>query len=102
MIITVTPNPSFDQTMHLDALVPGDVHRASEVTLEAGGKGINVARALALAGVEAAAVFPGGRQDGEHLGSLLDVIYALSPISVPVDRPIRVNTTVVESDGRTT
>jgi len=44
LIVTVTPNPSFDRTLAVDSVQAGEVHRASSVTLEAGGKGINVAR----------------------------------------------------------
>lgn len=102
MIVTVTPNPSFDRTLHLDVLTPGEVHRASSVTLEAGGKGINVARALALAGVQATTIYPGGLADGDHFGSLLAGIENLSVQSVDVRRPMRVNTTVLEAGGQTT
>lgn len=102
MIVTVTPNPSFDRTLHLNVLEPGEVHRASAVTLEAGGKGINVARALAQSGATATTIFPGGLADGDHFGSLLDGIEDLSVQSVDVHRPIRVNTTVLDADGQTT
>ncbi len=51
MIVTVTPNPSIDRTVTLSApLTRGAVHRVSSVTSEPGGKGVNVARALTLAG----------------------------------------------------
>jgi len=102
MIVTVTPNPSFDQTMQLVELTLGEIHRADAVTIEAGGKGINVARALGRAGVEATAVYPGGLADGEHLGSLLADIDGLRVAPVDVQRPIRHNTTVIEADGRST
>ncbi|SFM47633.1 1-phosphofructokinase [Methylobacterium pseudosasicola] len=46
-IITLTLNPAIDQTVILDALVPGTVHRARAVTAHAGGKGVNVACCLA-------------------------------------------------------
>ena len=51
MIVTVTPNPSIDRTVTLTGpLTRGAVHRVSSVTTEPGGKGVNVARALTLAG----------------------------------------------------
>ncbi len=51
MIVTVTPNPSIDRTVTLTApLTRGAVHRVTSVTTEPGGKGVNVARALTLAG----------------------------------------------------
>ncbi|MDH2314031.1 1-phosphofructokinase [Methylobacterium brachiatum] len=46
-IVTLTLNPAIDQTVLLDALVPGAVHRARAVTAHAGGKGVNVACCLA-------------------------------------------------------
>jgi 1-phosphofructokinase len=46
-IVTVTLNPAIDETVTLDHLSPGQVHRASAVTFHAGGKGVNVASCLA-------------------------------------------------------
>jgi len=46
-IFTVTLNPAIDQTITLDALVPGTVHRALTARCDAGGKGVNVAACLA-------------------------------------------------------
>ncbi|KQO51695.1 1-phosphofructokinase [Methylobacterium sp. Leaf85] len=46
-IVTVTLNPAIDQTVTLDALTPGHVHRARAVRSDAGGKGVNVASCLA-------------------------------------------------------
>jgi len=46
-VFTVTLNPAIDQTVMLDRLVPGEVHRARSVRQDAGGKGINAASCLA-------------------------------------------------------
>jgi 1-phosphofructokinase len=46
-VVTVTLNPAIDETIFLDALRPGHVHRASGATTHAGGKGVNVASCLA-------------------------------------------------------
>ncbi|GJE25517.1 1-phosphofructokinase [Methylobacterium organophilum] len=46
-VVTVTLNPAIDQTVTLDALKPGGVHRARAVWADAGGKGVNVACCLA-------------------------------------------------------
>lgn len=46
-IRTVTLNPALDQTIQLDTLVRGQVHRAQAVRLDPGGKGVNVASCLA-------------------------------------------------------
>ena len=64
MIVTVTPNPSIDRTVTLSApLTRGAVHRVTSVTTEPGGKGVNVARALTLAGLDAVAVLPAPAND---------------------------------------
>jgi 1-phosphofructokinase len=54
-ILTLTLNPAIDQTVVLDALVPGSVHRARAVRSHAGGKGVNVACCLADWGLPVAA-----------------------------------------------
>jgi 1-phosphofructokinase/tagatose 6-phosphate kinase len=46
MIITVTPNAALDRSLTVPTLQHGQRHRASDVLTLAGGKGINVARAL--------------------------------------------------------
>lgn len=100
MIITVTPNPSIDRTVTLPGeLVRGAVHRVTSVSSEAGGKGVNVARALTLAGIDAVAVLPAGAHDPmlAELRSLGVAFYA-----VPVAGAVRTNLTVTEPDGTTT
>jgi 1-phosphofructokinase len=48
---TVTLNPAIDQTIQLDVLHRGQVHRAQSVRQDPGGKGVNVASCLADWGV---------------------------------------------------
>ena len=48
--ITVTLNPAIDQTIFVEDLTPGAVHRAKDSHRQAGGKGINVATMLSLYG----------------------------------------------------
>lgn len=54
-IVTLTLNPAIDQTVMLDGLRPGSVHRARAVLRHAGGKGVNVACCLADWGLPVAA-----------------------------------------------
>ena len=49
-----------------------DVHRATRSTLEASGKGVNVSRALARAGLPTCAVLPAGGAAGRYLAELLE------------------------------
>jgi len=100
MIVTVTPNPSIDRTVTLPVkLVRGSVHRVSSVSSEPGGKGVNVARALTLAGLDVVTVLPAGEHD--------PILAALRAINVefhavPVVAAVRTNLTITESDGTTT
>ena len=46
-VVALTLNPAIDETIMLERLHPGHVHRALGVTFHAGGKGVNVASCLA-------------------------------------------------------
>ncbi|MEZ4661260.1 MAG: hexose kinase [Caldilineaceae bacterium] len=60
-ILCVTPNPAVDRTHIIPHLIPGAIHRAYKVVVDAGGKGINVARAVrVLGGTPICAGFLGG------------------------------------------
>ena len=100
MILTVTPNPSLDRTFTVAGLRLGELNRAGIDTVEASGKGVNVARVLHAAGVRTGVVLPAGGLEGVHLGALLDA-EGLGHRIVPTDTPVRTNVTVLEV-GRTT
>ena len=100
MIVTVTPNPSIDRTVTLPgALVRGAVHRVGEVIVEPGGKGVNVARALTLAGLDVIAVLPVGESDPILAG--LRAI-GVEVHAVPIAAAVRTNLAITEPDGTTT
>ena len=64
MITTLTPNPSLDRTVSLPGeLIRGGVNRLTGVTIEPGGKGLNVARVLVGAGQTVTAVLPASTHD---------------------------------------
>lgn len=100
MIVTVTPNPSIDRTVALSApLTRGAVHRVTSATSEPGGKGVNVARALSLAGLDAVAVLPAAESDPMVVAlRTAGVAYR----TVPVGGAVRTNLTITEVDGTTT
>ncbi|MGH2673046.1 MAG: 1-phosphofructokinase family hexose kinase, partial [Actinomycetota bacterium] len=101
MIVTLTPNPSLDQTLEVDALRRGEINRAQAFRLDPGGKGVNVSRALVANGHTSRAVLPLGGTEGERLASLLrDMGIEVVPVSI--DDAIRTNLTVVEPDGTVT
>ena len=100
MIVTVTPNPSIDRTVTLPAeLVRGAVHRVTSVSSEPGGKGVNVARALTLAGLDTVAVLPAGERDPILTGLQAQ---GVAFHAVPVAVGVRTNLTITENDGTTT
>ena len=100
MIITLTANPSVDRTMSLPGPISrGGVCTATSVTDQPGGKGVNVARVLAMSGIDATAVLPADDQDPLVAGLIAVGVHA---VTVPVGRPARVNITITEPDGTTT
>ena len=101
MIITLTANPSVDRTIEVATLRPGTVIRARASRVDAGGKGVNVARALAAHGRKAKAVLPSGGAEGTQLEALL-ADAGLNLLTVRIAGSIRANVTVVEGDGTTT
>jgi 1-phosphofructokinase len=101
MIVTVTPNPSLDRTLHLPLLSPGSVNRATSTMTEPSGKGVNVALALNGVGVEVCAVLPVGGATGDEIVQRLGVL-GLDTIGVPIAGQVRSNVSLVEADGRST
>ena len=101
MIVTLTPNPSIDRAVFIDALHRGEVHRGTGSQLDPGGKGVNVSRALAAQGAVTTAVLPIGGPEGHLLEDLLDTA-GVAHASVPVRGTVRMNISVLEPDGTTT
>jgi len=100
MIVTLTANPSLDRTILLEyPLEPGAVQTAASQREDAGGKGINVARVVAAAGVESTAVLPLAQDDP------FDAV--LRRTGVPARRVVvggraRSNVTITDPAGITT
>lgn len=99
-ILTLTLNPAIDQTVLLDRLVPGEVHRARAVWQDAGGKGINAASCLADWGLSPVAM---GLLGSENAAPF-DALFAGKTI---IDRchrhagTTRVNLKLVDESGTT-
>ena len=66
MILAWSPNPALDITYTLPKLSLGEVHRVTQVDRRAGGKGANVAGALASMGHHPIAVQPLGGPDAPN------------------------------------
>lgn len=70
-ILTVTFHPCIDVNVSVPALVPDVKLPCSNVQRQAGGGGINVARAIRQLGGKATAILMAGGVTGERLGQLL-------------------------------
>jgi 1-phosphofructokinase len=99
-IVTLTANPSIDQTVALPSpLERGAVLRVDHATSQAGGKGVNISRAAVAAGLDTVAVLP-ARPDDPFVREL-----EAAGIACCTSRPagdIRVNLALTEPDGTTT
>jgi 1-phosphofructokinase len=99
-VVTLTANPSLDRTLSLPGrLDRGGVVRLAPSSTEPGGKGVNVARAVAAAGGDVVTVLPAA--DDDPIVAALHRL-ALPLTTVPVPAPVRTNYTLAEPDGTTT
>ncbi|WP_349878130.1 1-phosphofructokinase [Micromonospora sp. HUAS YX12] len=101
MIITLTPNPSVDRTVFIDALPRGSVIRSGRSRSEPSGKGVNVALALRAHGHDVIAVLPVGGSTGTQLGEMLRAA-GVAHHTVPITGEVRSNISLVEPDGTVT
>ena len=101
MIITVTLNPSIDRTIGVEDLRIGAVNRAELIRLDAGGKGVNVSRALQVFGAETHAIMVGAALGGTWFADVLTEV-GVNFTMVMADGVTRSNITLVEADGTVT
>ena len=95
MIVAVTLNPALDITYTVPELKTGTTHRP-QVTAQAGGKGVNVARTLHALGRDTVAVLPLGGFDGEAVRTELEAAGVPHHV-IPVGGATRRTVTVVET-----
>lgn len=100
-VVALGSTPAIDRTYRIDALCPGELQRARQVTEEFSGKSVNVAGALRLGGLRALTVVPVGEPDTARVRSMSRVPEDGLSL-VPVRGRLRTNITVLEPDGRTT
>jgi 1-phosphofructokinase len=99
-VVTLTANPSLDRTLALPGrLERGSVARLGPSSTEPGGKGVNVARAVAAAGCDVTCVLPAA-DDDPIVRALRELGLRLA--TVPVPAAVRTNYTLTEPDGTTT
>jgi 1-phosphofructokinase len=99
-VVTLTANPSLDRTLALPGpLQRGALTRLGVSATEPGGKGVNVSRAVAAAGVDVVSVLPAA--DDDPVVAALRAL-GLPLAGVPIGTPVRTNYTLTEPDGTTT
>jgi 1-phosphofructokinase/tagatose 6-phosphate kinase len=102
MILTVTLNAAIDRTLAVPNFHVGRRHRAVEQTAVAGGKGVNVARALRALGRPVLATGTAGGGTGARVIQLLDD-EGIANDFVRIDEESRMSTAVIDpTDGVTT
>jgi 1-phosphofructokinase family hexose kinase len=100
MIVTVTLNAAIDRTLTVPNFQRGQRHRASAGVTLAGGKGINVARALKSLGVPVVATGLVGGSTGTRIIEDLTTDAILNDF-VHIDGESRTSTAVVDPTGGT-
>jgi len=94
-IVTITVNPALDVAAGVDELVPERKLRCDHPIREAGGGGVNVARAIHSLGGTATACIAAGGATGSQLVSVLDSEGVATRV-VPIQGWTRENVNIVE------
>lgn len=96
MILTVTMNPAYDLTYHVERLEHGVAQRVTTVERHVGGKGVNVARVLVATGIPVMATGFADKEFAREVGAVLpaDFVTALPWV--------RRTVVITEADGTTT
>jgi len=97
MFLTVTLNPALDKTLSVDRNAPQETLRATRVIDLAGGKGVNVARAVHALGGRARALMPLAGHSGAHLADLARA-EGLEVAGVPVAGQSRTAITIQDAE----
>ncbi len=74
MIITLTLNPAIDKTSYIDPLIPGGLNRVKSFETDAGGKGINVSKVVAMLGGHSVATGFVGEENADFFAGELQKI----------------------------
>ena len=100
-IVTVTLNPAIDQTVFVDCLELGAVHRVRESQRQAGGKGVNVATMLALGGVSGVVASGFIGEDNTALFEQHFTAYGIEDAFVRVSGETRTGIKIVDTGANT-
>lgn len=97
-IITLTLNPAFDIHCHIKSFAPYHENLAKITDREAGGKGVNISRALTVNGVENLAFVVLGDENGESFAKRLEAD-RMTYRALTVSGRIRENITIHEDEA---
>jgi 1-phosphofructokinase family hexose kinase len=100
VIHTLGLSPSLDVVYVVDAVTPGAIHRPRSVVRLAGGKSLNVARALARLGRPVRAVAPLAGPLGDLVADLLDPT-GVTLVRLTTTAPTRMCVTVADATAST-
>ena len=95
MIFTVTFNPVLDRTLVVPELRMNDVLKSTKTTIDWGGKGINVSRALKVLGMDSIALGFLGGSTGRQIHSGLESLGIETDITW-IENETRTNTVILE------
>jgi 1-phosphofructokinase family hexose kinase len=95
LILTVTLNPAIDRTVAVPNFRQGNRHRAVESRTVAGGKGVNVARAITLLGRPVIATGLAGGPSGDRVLEVLREESVLTDFT-PIAGATRTNLAVID------
>jgi 6-phosphofructokinase 2 len=94
-IITITMNPSVDESSSVDHVVAGRKLRCKQPTYEPGGGGINVSRVIARLGGETLAYYLVGGPTGQIFQELLDR-QSVKAFPIPIKGLTRMDLMIIE------
>ncbi|MEI6158098.1 MAG: PfkB family carbohydrate kinase, partial [Atribacterota bacterium] len=98
MILVICANPALDRLLVLPKLRLNEVNRTSVVEVTPGGKGINVARAIATVGEQEELFLFTGGSTGVTIGEELEK-EKISFLTWPVMGETRITTVIHETTG---
>jgi len=98
-IVTLTMNPALDKSTSTRQVIPEDKLRCADVTVEPGGGGVNVSRAIRKLGGDSLALYAAGGHTGHAYRELLQRD-GLQEQRLPIEGNTRESFTVFEESSR--
>ncbi|MES1160865.1 MAG: 1-phosphofructokinase family hexose kinase [Bacteroidota bacterium] len=97
-ILTITFNPCIDVNVTVPALAPEIKLRCSDLLLQPGGGGINVARAIRRLGGDVTAIYLAAGDSGKELTAMLEQ-EGVHAVVIPIDGKVRESLNVVDKSS---